>query len=167
MLRYHQIANDEGRVLALTSLTPQEFVDLLPPFTRSFYDYLDEQTVEGYDRVGRSSIAYKNSPLPTIEDKLLFILVYIKQAPTQEVQGSLFGMRQSKANIWIHLLHAVLNRALKENGDIPKRDVLISFLNGDTDEQRDRLGEPPLEEESKESADHSPPFSFTMGRNDR
>ena len=53
MLRYHDIANDERRVLALTSLTPLEFSELVPRFTTSFYEYLDEQTIEGYERVGR------------------------------------------------------------------------------------------------------------------
>ena len=125
MLRYREIATDERRVLSLTSLTPKEFTDLVPLFTTSFYEYLDEQTIEGYERVGRRYVPYRTSPLPTMEDKLLFILVYLKQAPTQEVQGSLFGMRQSKANMWIHLLHPVLNRALAQKGDIPKRDIRI------------------------------------------
>src|ERR671916_3035223 len=135
MLRYHEIATDERRVLALTGLTPQEVDELVPLFTTSFYAYLDEQTIEGYERVGRRYVPYRNSTLPTMEDKLLFILVYLKQAPTQEVQGSLFGMRQSKANMWIHLLHAVLNRALAQNDDIPKRDILIELAvrgNADT-----------------------------------
>jgi hypothetical protein len=127
MLRYHELSNDERRVLALTSLTPTEFTDLVPIFTRSFYEYLDDQTIDGYERVGRSYVSYRNSTLPTMEDKLLFILVYLKQSPTQEVQGSLFGMRQSKANMWIHLLHAVLNRALAQHGDLPKRDILIEL----------------------------------------
>jgi hypothetical protein len=137
MLRYHDIATDERRVLSLTSLTPKEFADLVPPFTTSFSEYLEEQTIEGYERVGRRYVPYRNSTLPTMEDKLLFILVYLKQAPTQEVQGSLFGMRQSKANMWIHLLHPVLNRALAQNGDLPKRDFLIELADGsntDTDE---------------------------------
>jgi hypothetical protein len=127
MLRYHDIANDERRVLSLTSLTPQELTDLVPLFTTSFYEYLDEQTVEGYERVGRRYVPYRNSTLPTMEDKLLFILVYLKQAPTQEVQAGLFGMRQPKANMWIHLLHPVLHRALKQNGDLPNRNILIKL----------------------------------------
>jgi Helix-turn-helix of DDE superfamily endonuclease len=127
MLRYHDIATDERRVLSLTSLTPKEFADLIPVFITSFYEYLDEQTVEGYERIGRRYVPYRNSTLPTMEDKLLFILVYLKQAPTQEVQASLFGMRQPKANMWIHLLHPVLNRALKQHGDLPKRNILIEL----------------------------------------
>jgi len=54
---------------------------------------------------------YDNTPLPTIADKLLFMLTYLKQHPIQEVQGQLFGMSQANANQWIHLLHPALNQA--------------------------------------------------------
>jgi hypothetical protein len=161
LLRYHEIANDERRVLSLTSLTPLEFANLVPLFTTSFYEYLEEQTIEGYERVGRPYVPYRNSTLPTIEDKVLFILVYLKQAPTQEVQGSLFGMRQSKANMWIHLLHPVLNRALAQNGDLPQRDMLIALADGsdaDTDE-RARVSE--MQAVSDEISVTSTPF-FSM-----
>jgi hypothetical protein len=47
---------------------------------------------------------YKNCPLPTPEDRLLFILAYLKTYALQVVQGRLFGMGQSKANQWIHVL---------------------------------------------------------------
>jgi hypothetical protein len=167
MLRYHTIVTDERRVLALTSLTPEEFADLVPLFTTSFYQYLDEQTIEGYERVGRRFVPYRNSSLPTMEDKLLFILVYLKQAPTQEIQGSLFGLRQSKANMWIHLLHPVLNRALAANGDIPKRDILIELAGiGDTTNNEDRRGDEILSM-SDESSGHSLPFLSMTGQNDR
>jgi hypothetical protein len=44
-------------------------------------------------------------------DKLLFMLTDLQQHPIQEVQGQLFGLSQSKANKWSHLLHRVLNLA--------------------------------------------------------
>jgi Helix-turn-helix of DDE superfamily endonuclease len=167
MLRYHDIATDERRVLSLTSLTPKEFADLVPPFTTSFSEYLEEQTIEGYERVGRRYVPYRNSTLPTMEDKLLFILVYLKQAPTQEVQGSLFGMRQSKANMWLHLLHPVLNRALAQNGDLPKRDVLIELADGsntDTDELTRASEILPVDDERSVT---STLFFSTMEQNDQ
>jgi hypothetical protein len=167
MLRYQEIANDERRVLSLTSLTPKEFTDLVPLFTTSFYDYLDEQTIEGYERIGRRYVPYRNSTLPTMEDKLLFILVYLKQAPTQEVQGSLFGMRQSKANMWIHLLHPVLNRALAQNGDIPKRDILIELadMSSSTNDEGTRGSE--TSSLSEGNPEHPLPFLSMTGQNDR
>ena len=63
-------------------------------------------------------------------DKLLFILTYLKQNPIQEVQGQLFGMSQSNANKWIHLLHPVLNQALADQELLPARtaDDLTAML---------------------------------------
>jgi Helix-turn-helix of DDE superfamily endonuclease len=57
-------------------------------------------------------------------------LTYVKQNPIQEVQGQLFGMSQSNANKWIHLLHAVLNQALAHQELLPARtaDDLATLL---------------------------------------
>jgi hypothetical protein len=96
-----------------------------------------------------------------MEDKLLFILVYLKQAPTQEVQGSLFGMRQSKANMWIHLLHPVLNRALAQNGALPKRDILIEGADGSNMNTDERTPASDPELVSDEASVASTPF-FSM-----
>jgi hypothetical protein len=167
MLRYHEIATDERRVLSLTSLTPTEFADLVPHFTSVFYEYLEEQTIDGYERVGRRYVPYRNSLLPTMEDKVLFILVYLKQAPTQEVQASLFGMRQPKANMWIHLLHAVLNRTLRQNGDLPKRDILIELAAIDSGEQETSSEDGESRDLRSESPAKTPPFFFTMEQSGR
>jgi DNA-binding transcriptional regulator YdaS (Cro superfamily) len=42
--------------------------------------------------------------LGSIEQKLLFILVYLKTYPIQIVMAKLFGMSQPRANQWIHRL---------------------------------------------------------------
>src|SRR5215471_16708979 len=68
-----------------------------------------------------NTIGYKNCPLPTPEDRLFFILTYLKTYGLQVVQGRLFGMRQSKANQWIHVLLPVLLAALRTLGDAPAR----------------------------------------------
>src|SRR5262249_27257338 len=57
------------------------------------------------------------------EDRLLFILVYLKTYALQVVQGRLFGMVQSKANRWIHLLLPALLAALRTLGDAPARSL--------------------------------------------
>jgi hypothetical protein len=53
----------------------------------------------------------------------LFILVYGKTYPLQVVQGRLFGMGQSKAHQWLHLLLVVLRAALRAWGDAPARPL--------------------------------------------
>jgi hypothetical protein len=66
---------------------------------------------------------YKNCPLPTPEDRLFFILVYLKTYALQVVHGRLFGMGQSKANQWIHVLLPALLAALRTLGDAPARSL--------------------------------------------
>jgi hypothetical protein len=53
----------------------------------------------------------------------LFILAYLKTYALQVVQGRLFGMGQSKANQWIHVLLPVLLAALRTLGDAPTRSL--------------------------------------------
>jgi len=53
----------------------------------------------------------------------LFILVYLKTYALQVVQGRLFGMGQSKANQWIHVLLGVLQATLRTLGDAPSRSM--------------------------------------------
>ena len=110
-VRYQDVAHKEQSLLALTSLTPDEFVALVPAFETCFLDAMHQTTIDGFPRSNRRSVTYKNSPLPTIEDKLLFILVHMKQNPTQEVQGRLFGMSQSVANKWLQLRRPILRQA--------------------------------------------------------
>ena len=130
MLRYQNIAHNKARVRALTTLEPDEFAALVPIFERCFMDRMREYTIDGLPRLNRRYTTYKNSPLPTIEDKLLFILVHMKQNLTQEVQGQLFGMIQSDANKWLQLLRPVLQHALQELDAIPAR---LATIAADTD----------------------------------
>ena len=68
-------------------------------------------------------VLYKNSPLPTPADRLLFILGSLKTSALQVVHGRLFGMVQGKANQWIHVLLPVLLAALRALGDAPARSL--------------------------------------------
>jgi len=122
-LSYQEVARQPRRLLALTGYTPEEFVALLPHFVKEFTSTMTTTTLQNTPREVRGYSAYENSPLPTMEDKLLFILVYLKQAPTQEVQGALFGMYQPEAHRWIHLLHGVVNQALAAARELPARTV--------------------------------------------
>ncbi len=100
---------------------PDEFTSLLPAFEAAFLERMRASTIDGLPRLNRRYVPYKNSPLPTIEDKLLFILVHIKQNLTQEVHGQLFGMIQSDANKWLQLLRPVLAEALQRLDVLPTR----------------------------------------------
>jgi hypothetical protein len=121
MPSYEEVTQRAGSLRAMTGLTAQEFTALLPPFEHALAAYMQDRTIDGQPRTSRRYTPYDNSPLPTMADKLLFILTYLKQNPIQEIQGQLFGMSQSNANKWIHLLHAVLNHALAHQELLPAR----------------------------------------------
>jgi hypothetical protein len=121
MPSYEEVTQRAGSVRSLTGLTAAEFQALLPHFEQAFMTDLQDRTIDGHPRTSRRYTTYGTCPLPTIADKLLFILTYLKQNPIQEVQGQLFGMSQSNANTWIHLLHPVLNQALVDQELLPAR----------------------------------------------
>ncbi len=80
-------------------------------------------SLDGKPRTARRCSVYQNCPLPTPEDRLFFILVYLKIYALQVVQGRLFGMGQSKAHQWIHVLLPALLAALRALGDAPARSL--------------------------------------------
>src|ERR671935_93433 len=121
MPSYEDVTQRAGSLRAMTGLTEAEFTALLLAFERALAAYLQDRTIDGQPRTSRRYSSYDNCPLPTRTDKRLFILTYLKQNPIQEVQGQLFGMSQSNANKWIHLLHAVLNQALARQELLPAR----------------------------------------------
>src|ERR671923_1657831 len=109
--------------LDFTSLTLDEFQQLVPPFEAAFHARMAVWRMDGKPRTARRFTVYKNCPLLTPEDRLLFILVYLKTYPLQVVHGRLFGMVQGKANQWIHVLLPVLLAALRTLGDAPARSL--------------------------------------------
>jgi hypothetical protein len=110
-------------VLDLTSLTVDDFQPLTPPFEAAFQAHMADWRLDGKRRTARRYTTYRNCPLPTPEDRLLCILVYLNTSPLQVVQGRLFGMGQSKAPQWIHVLFVVLRVALRALGDAPTRSL--------------------------------------------
>ena len=123
MFRYRDIPTHTTEVLDLTSLTVDEFTTLEPPFAAAFLDYMATWTLHGRRRQSRRSTTYTNCPLPPPEDRLLFMLTYLKQHTIHLLHGRVFGMRQSKATPWIHVVLQVLRNALRTLGDAPCRSV--------------------------------------------
>jgi hypothetical protein len=122
-LRFADIQTRPIEVLDFTSLTVEEFRALVPSFETMFQAHMAAWRLDGQPRTARRYTTYKNCPLPTPEDRLLFVLVDLKTYPLQVVQGRLFGMGQSKAHQWIHVLLVVLQATLRTLGDAPTRSV--------------------------------------------
>jgi hypothetical protein len=122
-LRFTELQSRPLEFLDFTSLTLEEFQQLVPPFETAFHARMTAWRMDGKPRTARRFTVYKTCPLLTPEDRLLFILVSLKTYALQVVLGRLFGMVQGKANQWIHVLLPVLLAALRALGDAPARSL--------------------------------------------
>ena len=158
----------------MTSLTLDEFRHVVPAFEAAFQAHMAKWRFDGQPRTTRRYTTYKNCPLPTPEDRLLFILTYLKTYPLQVVQGRLFGIDQSKANQWIHVLLGVLQATLRTLGDAPSRSLQeLAQRMGVTEAEAATLVVPleepsPLVEPPAAAPTPAPrsPLSATMAPND-
>jgi hypothetical protein len=121
MMTFTELRGDRRKFLALTGLTVTEFQQLLAVFDRRYERlYRPDRTLTGRPRQrfpggGRRGALYEP------EQKLLFLLVYLKAYPLQALLGELFGMSQPAVNHWIHRLLPILREALDELGALPER----------------------------------------------
>ena len=97
-VRFTELQSRPMAFLDFTSVTLDEFQQLVPPFETAFQCHMAAWRMDGKPRTARRFTVYRNCPLPTPEDRLLFILTYVKTYALQVVQGRLFGMVQGKAN---------------------------------------------------------------------
>jgi len=114
MLTYESLKHKPKALMAMTSLNRSEFEGLLGAFAK----VLDEDTRSDLKDVSKGG---RPPVIGNMQDRLLFILFYLKTYPLQEVIAHLFGMSQSQANFTIHQLSAVLNKALDAKGHRPLR----------------------------------------------
>src|SRR5262244_3596824 len=124
-VRFTELQSRPMAFLDFTSVTLNEFQQLVPPFETAFQCHMAVWRMDGKPRTARRFTVYKNCPLPTPEDRLLFILTYVKTYALQVVQGRLFGMVQGKAHQWIHVLLPALLAALRALGDAPARSLTV------------------------------------------
>ncbi|WP_239124671.1 transposase family protein [Leptolyngbya sp. CCY15150] len=119
-MTYAELRTKPRTLCSLTGLRVQEFEALLPSFGNAWDSFMQD-TFQRKDRQ-RAIGAGRKAHLSNLEDKLLFILMYVRLYPTQDVQGFLFGMSQAQANQWIHRLTRVLNQALGYEQQLPERE---------------------------------------------
>ena len=113
-LDYESVKNKSMTLRAMTSLDSSEFDELCDVFAEVWKEHthqLEKNPAKG----GRKPI------LKTMENRLFFILFYLKVYSLQEVLAHLFGMSQWQANFYIYELSAVLRKTLGKLGDLPTR----------------------------------------------
>src|SRR6266581_4233388 len=115
---------DDRQMKALTGLSHAQFDHLLPVFN-DIYQTTQQQTYEKGVESGtrtRTPGGGSKGKLPTIADKLLFVLYYYKTYPTFDVLGTQFDMVRSKAHENLHKLSPVLHKTLVRLEMMPHRE---------------------------------------------
>jgi len=119
-MNYNDYYHKEKSFRSLTGVSTEQFSELLPYFEQAHNEYLTKYDMNGKFRDSRRSFTiYGNSPLPTVKDRLFFILVYLKNNPLQEYHSACFDMDQKHCNRFIHVLSHILEECLHDAGVMP------------------------------------------------
>jgi hypothetical protein len=108
---------------SLTSLTVKEFDELCVSFAETW----TEHTRQREKVPGNGGRPYA---IDVMEDRLFFILFYLKTYPLQMVLAYSFEICQGEANFLVHQLSLVLRMTLKKDGYTPPRlpDEMLARL---------------------------------------
>jgi len=114
---------DDRHMRALTGLTQDQFAQLLTTFSQVYQakrqaEY--EQAMQAGQR-RRQRGGGRKSKLPTMADKLLFVLYYYKNYPTFDVLGTQFKLARSKAHTQVYQLSLLLHETLVALAMMPPR----------------------------------------------
>src|SRR3989449_10155527 len=116
---------DDRQMKALTGLSQAQFDYLLPVFSdvcQATQHQKYEEGVKSGTRARKPGGGFKGK-LPTMADKLLFVLYYYKVYPTFDVLGTQFEMARSKAHANLHKLSPILYDTLVHLELMPYREL--------------------------------------------
>lgn len=120
MINFNKLSRKPRTFNTFTGITIEEFNKLLISFQSALDIYEYETFVKDKKRI-RKFGGGRKTRLVSNEDKLMFILIYFKLYPLQEVQGMFFDMSQGRANEWIQRLTKILNKTLGYEKQLPIR----------------------------------------------
>src|SRR6266568_8298746 len=116
---------DDRQMKALTGLSQDQFDHLLPVFSdiyRATQQHTYEEGIASGTRRRKPGGGSKGK-LPTMAEKLQFVLYYYKTYPTFDVLGQQFEMARSKANEHLHKLSPMLYDTLVHLDLMPYREL--------------------------------------------
>jgi len=139
---------------SLTGLGRREFDQLLPAFSDSIEAISNENYRKNRDKRSRRPGGGSKGKLPTPENKLFFILFYLKNYPTFDVLGFIFDLNPSKADENVKKFLPILKHAQSKLNILPRRvlktsdDLIEAF--------EDMVFKPDLPNNSSESTSGTP-----------
>ena len=121
-MNYLVLRERPTQFLALTSLLPAEFDDLLTDFAPRWERHHRYHTLDGERRRIPAHRERANATLPGTDTKLFFLLTYLKTNLLQQHQAASFGVSQTRVTRMVGPLLDVLNQTLAARHLLPVRD---------------------------------------------
>lgn len=105
--------------LSLTGLRVREFKELVSQFEWNYLEYVRKQRPDRRRAIGGG----RTGNLHSAEEKLLFILFYLKSYPTYDVLSFIVGFHRTRACQWVLHLLPVLETTLGRKLVLPQRRI--------------------------------------------
>lgn len=118
MLNIQRIRKSDRVMKAVIGMTTKEFERLVD----SFMVALNKSKPVKKDRKRKEGAGPKHT-LKGVEEKLFFILFYMKCYPTCDVAGFFYGVDKAQISRWVGTLLPVLETALKYEVVLPERKI--------------------------------------------
>ena len=117
IINKQRILKSERICKAVFGMSYEEIQELLPVFKQCLLEYRYQLYPNRIRKVGGG----RKGDLPTDEDKVFYILMYLKVYPTFDVLSVLADHQRSKCGDTIQLLLPVMEKVLKRKLVLPKR----------------------------------------------
>lgn len=117
MFQIQKLFKNPRACKALTGMTPYEIEQLVLLFTANLKEYRIKLLPNRKRKMGGG----QKGKLPSVVEKLIFVLIYLKIYPTYDTLAFMADLPRSKAFRWIHLLLPVLEMTLGRTLSLPKR----------------------------------------------
>lgn len=121
MINIDKVLNRRRLTLALTGLTPQEFIDLLPIFEQVWQDKQQQDYRKNRKQRTRKPGGGRKGFLREMQDKLFFILFYYKCYPTYDVLTFLYGFDRGNGFRRQEQMTEILEKTLGKKMVLPER----------------------------------------------
>lgn len=125
-MNIEKILNRPAQLIALTSLTREEFDKIYPVFKeewRKWFKHYDFHFKRRKKPLTHLQIQAPTKTLPSVSDKLFFMLFQMKNNHLQEALAAAFDMDQGQVSKWLKILEPLLQNTLKKMGVQPARNA--------------------------------------------
>jgi hypothetical protein len=122
MLHIERVLKQTRLCLALTGLRPEEFLNLLTAFAEALKRKKQRDYANNPDRE-RNLGGGRKGFVPSVSDKLFFVLLYYKCYPTYDVMAFFYGCNRSNAMRRQKYLSGILESTLGKKLVLPKRQL--------------------------------------------